>query len=137
MIKSWSQFNENIGRSKSPIINAKIDLLKELSLDLTDIGLEVDIWNGSWRDVSNGDYTSVTSAAKCIIMVIQDVNSVLDKDGYYESHLYKMPEIEEFEKDLKSFGMRPRSRSGGGHLMYYYFDKGGKTTPIINQFILK
>ena len=48
MIKNWSKFNESRNSflnkmSESPSINAKIHLLEELSLELTDIGLKVDI----------------------------------------------------------------------------------------------
>jgi hypothetical protein len=46
MIKKWTKFNEGT------IVDAKIELLKDLSLDLADLGLKIDVWNGSWKDTT-------------------------------------------------------------------------------------
>lgn len=131
MIKKWSEFNEsNVYGSK---IQSKIDLLKDLSFDLTDLGLKVEIWNGSWRDNDFGDSRGTQTRyprSKSIIMTIEDIDSALDKDNYYENRLYNKKEIIDFEKTLKSYGMTPRSKSGTNDMVTFYFDKQGKMTDI-------
>jgi hypothetical protein len=138
MIKKWSEFNEaKVYGSK---IQSKIDLLKDLSLDLSDMGLKIDIWNGAWRD--NGSGFGLTSEngtpeeakaeyempSKSIIMMIDDIDSVLDNDNYYENELKDKKEILDFEETLKSYGMRPRRKAGFSDKVYLFFDKQGKMT---------
>ncbi len=127
MIKKWSEFNET--RVYGSKIQSKIDLLKDLSLDLTDMGLVVNIWNGSWKDNDHyGGSLSSHPASKCIIMMIEDVDSVLDVDNYYEEKLVNKKEIIDFEETLKSYGMRVRRKTGFSDKAYLFFDKHGKMT---------
>lgn len=127
MIKKWSEFSEaKVYGSK---IQSKIDLLKDLSLDLSDMGLKIDIWNGSWKDDHHyGDSLSSHPASKSIIMMIEDIDSVLDEENYYENELKDKKEILDFEETLKSFGMKPRRKNGFGDKAYLFFDKQGKMT---------
>lgn len=127
MIKKWSEFNEaKVYGSK---IQSKIDLLKDLSLDLTDMGLKIDIWNGSWKDDHHyGGSLSSHPASKCIIMMIEDIDSVLDEENYYENELKDKKEILNFEETLKSYGMRIRRKTGFSDKVYLMFDKQGKMT---------
>lgn len=138
MIKRWSEFNETkVYGSK---IQSKIDLLKDLTLDISDMGLKIDIWNGSWKD--NGGGFGLTSEngtkeeakaeyelpSKSIIMMIEDYDSVLDEDNYYENELKDKKEIIDLEETLKSYGMKPRRITGFGDKVYLFFDKQGKMT---------
>ena len=41
MIKNWKKFNESFKKGQK--IQAKIDILKEISNDLSDMGLKIDI----------------------------------------------------------------------------------------------
>jgi len=115
MIKKWSEFNESIDThlSKGVKINAKINLLKELVLELSDIGLHIDIWNGTWKD----------SDSKSIIMMIKDEDSVLDNDNYYEEELQNKPEIIELEETFKSFKIKVNKKTGFSDTVYFYFSK--------------
>lgn len=118
MIKNWEQFNEADKYKPGEKIKAKIDLLTELSFDLTDIGLKVEIWSSKPWDADS----------KFIIMMIKDEDSILDEEGYYENSLDNKQEIIDFENTLVSFKMVWRKRSSGSDMVYYYFDKQGKMT---------
>lgn len=110
MIKKWLEFNESI-RLYGSKIQLKIDLLRDLSLDLSDMGLKVDIWNGTWKDDDGGlggnknlmgmrqhiKYSN-HPASKSIIMMIEDTDSVLDVENYFENELIDKKEISDFEK---------------------------------------
>src|ERR1035437_1067101 len=122
MIKKWSAFNENEIRRKFPI-NAKINLLKDLALELTDIGLKVDVWSGTWKD----------DESKSIIMKIEDTTGVLG--DYYKGHLCHKKEILEFEKTLKSFNIEPHRKDGFSDKVYYYFYKQGKMTDVLKTYL--
>lgn len=95
-------------------VDKKIQLLKDLSTDFTDMGLVVEIWK----------------EGKSIIMLIKDErdDAILSDDNYYEENLYNKEKILDFEETLKSYGMNFRSKSGGGDAVYYKFDKWGKMT---------
>lgn len=115
MINKWIEFNEALKRGEK--INAKISLLKDLALELTDIGLSVDIESGSFNEI------------KSIVMFIKDENSVLDDNNYYENVLWHKKEILDFEKTLKSFKMSPRAKTGNGQDgVIFLFDKQGPMT---------
>lgn len=98
------------------MVDKKIQLLEDLSLQLSDIGLTIEIWKKPKR----------------IVLLVADDNdqSNLVDDNYYETNLYDQPFILEFEKDLKSYGMNFRSKSGGGDKVYYEFDKWSKMTDV-------
>lgn len=115
MIKKWSEFNESIdlGISTGKKINAKMNLLKDLVLDLSDLGLHIDIWNGTWKD----------SDSKSIIMMIKDEDSILDNDNYYEEELQNKPEILELEETFKSFKIKVNKKTGFSDTVYFYFSK--------------
>ncbi len=127
MIKKWSEFNEaKVYGSK---IQSKIELLKDLSIDLSDMGLKIDIWNGSWKDNDHyGSSLSSHPASKCIIMMIEDIDDILDEESYYENELKDKKEILDFEETLKSYGMGIRRKSGFSDKVYLFFDKQGKMT---------
>lgn len=130
MIKKWSEFNEN--RVYGSKIQAKIDLLKDLSLDLSDMGLEVNIWSGTWKD-DRGN--KLFSESRCIIMSIKDNDSVLDDNNYFENDLFHKKEILDFEEVLKSYQMRYKAKKGNGQDgVIFYFSKQGSMTrsPLLN-----
>lgn len=135
MIKRWSKFNEEFKRGDK--LAAKIEILKELSLQLTDLGLSVEIWSGTYKD--DLGFGPSSGASKCIIMMIQDIDGILDDENYYENTLYDKPEIIEFEKDLISHGMRPRSKRRVFNKVYFFFDKQGKMTDteLLNMYRFK
>ncbi len=124
MIKKWQEFNEALKRGTK--IQAKIDLLKELSLELTDVGLEVEIWSGSWKDERTTSINiSAYKESKFIIMSIRDPNDTLDYSDD-DDQLFHKKEILDFEETLKSFKMTPRMKMGNGITgILFYFDKQG------------
>lgn len=122
MIKKWIEFNES--KSRGSKINAKMDLLKDLSLELSDMGLEVEIWSGSGSSITGKHEDD----SKFIIMLIDDTDSILDEDGYYENELQNKKEILDFEETLKSYEISPRIKNGFSDKVYFYFDKQGKMT---------
>lgn len=134
MIKKWLEFNENI-KNKYTKVNAKIDLLEDLSQDLKDIGLKIDIWNGSRKN--DFDKIAGKPMSSFIIMMIEDIDSILDKDGYYENSLSDKKEIKEFEENLKSFKFNYRAKSSGGDKIWYYFEKHSKMTnsPVLKSYL--
>lgn len=95
-------------------VDKKVQLLKDLCVDLEDVGLFVEIWK----------------EGKSIHLFIQDQkdNSDLSGDNYYEENLYDKEVIHEFDKTLKSYGMNYRSKKGGSDKIWYEFDKWGKMT---------
>jgi len=121
MINKWVEFNEALKRGAK--IQAKIDLIKDLSLELTDIGLEVEIHNGTWRDKQIGH---ILDASKCIIMFVKDISSKYLSLSKTENDLFHKKEILDFEETLKSFKMNYRAKSGNGQDgVIFYFDKQG------------
>lgn len=121
MIKKWNQF---INESKADnMVQRKISLLTDLSTDLTDLGLEINIWSGS----KNG---SDKAEEKYIVMIIDDdKNAVLDDGGYYKNRLKEKQEIKDFFEKLKSFGFIPSVVDDfNNSRVFAYFLKTGKTT---------
>ena len=118
------------------LVDKKIQLLKDLSLELQDAGLQVEVVNGSHsyllRDPrvsihTNSRYTD--DYKKFIIVKITDDNEIFDTD------LFRVEIIDEFKETLKSYGMEPRSMSGGRNFCVFKFDKHGHMTnsPIIRE----
>ena len=126
MIKTWSKFNESFKRGER--IESLIELIKELSYDLTDIGLKVEIWNGTWKD--NGMTTlgkdGYDLPSKSIIMLIEDSNDIIDDDCYYENELLNKPQILQFQERLKDFGLSPSYVTGFSDKVYIFIDKNIK-----------
>lgn len=117
------------------LVDKKIQLLKDLALDLEDIGLEVDIINGSkkiWQStirMKNSHYIDISwDDNKYIIMLIVD-------DGNITKKLYESDIISYFEETLRSFKMNYRKMSAGDKHVVYRFDKHGKMTdsPLIRN----
>jgi hypothetical protein len=111
------------------MVDEKIQLLEDLSLELKDAGLQVEIFNGTnthlIRDPrihihTNSRYTQ--DYKKYIIMSIKDDNNLFNADLYYTDT------IQDFIETLKSYGMTPRSMSGGNRFVLFKFDKWGKMT---------
>lgn len=102
MIKTFKLF-------ESSIVDRKVELLNDLSMELQDIGLEVKIWK----------------QGKFIILSIRDNNDVISN---FDIELHNTTEIKEFENRLTSYGMRYRGMSAGGDLIQYRFDKWGSMT---------
>lgn len=119
MVKRWNQFNES---NNLNMIQKKILLLTDLSTDLTDLGLEVEIWSGT--KLYGED------ANKYIIMLIDDdKHAILDKDGYYRNKLIDKKEIIEFLEKAESYGFISSAiEDENNSRTYIYFLKTGKTT---------
>jgi hypothetical protein len=100
------------------LVDQKIQILKDLTIDLQDLGLVIEIWK----------------EGKMIHLLIEDKDDVLVDDNYegnyYEDddNLYNREEISEFDETLKSYGMNYRSKKGGGDKIWYEFDKWSKMT---------
>jgi hypothetical protein len=137
LIYSQDDYNsiseDEINESK---VDDKIQLLKDLSLDLKDEGLQVHIFNGSDfhlnRDPrvaihAGGRYTN--DLKKSIVMRITDDDEIFNSDLYYTDT------IQDFIETLKSYGMNPRSISGGRNFAVFKFDKWSRMTnsPYLND----
>jgi hypothetical protein len=140
MISNWQKFNEGLK------IKSKISLLEDLSLELSDLGLKVDIWNGTWRDnggsfggVDYDNYRNIgtDTPSKSIIMLIEDIESVLDVDNYYENELKDKQEILDFEETLKSYGMTPTIKTGFSDKVYLFFNKQSRGKEDILKYYNK
>lgn len=96
------------------MIDKKIQLIEDISNNLKDSGLTVEIWK----------------KGKQIICFIQDETfEGLFSDDYYNSDpLINHDIIQEFIKDLKSYGLKPREMSSAEDKVWLKFDKWGKMT---------
>lgn len=100
-------------------IKEKIQLIEDLSLELKDIGLYVDVVNGKiWSTTS----ISPLYEQKSIVIIIKDADSILDKDGYYENELKDKPEILNFKKTLESYYKKVKL-TGFSDNAYFYIPK--------------
>jgi hypothetical protein len=120
-INSFKQFESKVDK--------KIQLLQDLSLDLIDKGLQVEVINGSNTHLLRDPRITIHSGSrysdeykKSIIMRITDDNNLFNADLYYTDT------IQDFIETLKSYGMNPRSMSGGNHFAVFKFDKWSKMT---------
>jgi hypothetical protein len=110
-------------------VDDKIQLLKDLSLDLQDKGLQVNIINGKDGHLLRDPRVAVQTNSRYssdfkdyIIMIVTDDDNLLNTDLYYTDT------IQDFIEDLKSYGMNPRSMNGGRNFAVFKFDKWGKMT---------
>jgi len=109
--------------SRVTLVDRKIQIIKDLVLDLEDIGLTTEIWKEN----------------KKIVLLIDDnawISNISD-DNYYNSHLLDLEIISDFEETLKSYGMNFRHKYGAGDKVWYEFDKWSKMTksPLLEKNI--
>jgi hypothetical protein len=118
------------------LVDKKIQLLKDLALELEDAGLQVEVINGSHSYLLRDPRVSIHTGSRYtddyknfIIMKVTDDNERFDTD------LYNTEIIDEFKETLKSYGMNPRGMSGGRNFCVFKFDKHGSMTnsPIIRE----
>jgi len=118
------------------LVDKKIQLLKDLALDLQDAGLQVEVINGSHSYLLRDPRVSIHTGSrytddykKFIIMKVTDDNNRFNADLYFTDT------IQDFIETLKSYGMNPRGMSGGNHFAVFKFDKHGGMTnsPIIRE----
>ncbi len=87
--------------------------------------MKIEIWNGTWKD--NGGGFGIGNKydlpSKSIIMMIDDEESVLDDNHYYENELKDKPQILEIEERFRSFGIKPIAKGGFNKYVYFFFDK--------------
>lgn len=118
--------NINSFKKFESLVDDKIQLLKDLSLELEDDGLQVEIINGSDAHLLGRYYPRGASIMnkdrKYIIMRITDDNELFNADLYFTDT------IQDFIETLKSYGMNPRGMSGGRNFALIKFDKWGKMT---------
>jgi hypothetical protein len=118
---------------EATLVDKKIQLLKDLALELQDIGLQVEVVNGS----AGTRFFAPGYLGKFIVMTVTDAN------GRFDTDLYNTEIIDDFKETLKSYGMNPRSMEGGRFRMnglirnfcVFKFDKHGHMTnsPIIRE----
>lgn len=111
------------------LVDDKIQLLQDLSLELKDAGLQVEVINGSHTHLLRDPRVTIHSGSKYssdykkyIIM------KITDDDDLFNADLYFTDTIQDFIETLKSYGMNPRSMSGGRNFALIKFDKWGKMT---------
>lgn len=98
-------------------VERKIELLKMLSLYLSDEDIEVTLYNGPFHL-----YGGITGDGNYIHLVIRDINNILSNP------ITDSDEIKEFEEILLSHDMRNRGYSAGDNFIVYRFDKFGSWT---------
>lgn len=111
------------------LVDDKIQLLQDLSLELEDAGLQVEVINGTHTHLLRDPRVTIHSGSKYssdykkyIIMRITDDNELFNADLYFTDT------IQDFIETLKSYGMNPRGMSGGRNFALIKFDKWGKMT---------
>jgi hypothetical protein len=111
------------------MVDRKIQLLEDLALELKDAGLQVDIINGKDHHLLRDPRISIHTTQRYtndlnryIVMRVTDDNNVFNADLYYTDTM------QDFIETLKSFGMNPRSMSGGNHFAIFKFNKWGGMT---------
>lgn len=118
------------------LVDKKIQLLKDLALELEDSGLQVEVINGLHSYLLRDPRVSIHTGSrytddykKFIIMKVTDDNNKFNTDLYFTDT------IQDFIETLKSYGMNPRGMSGGNHFAVFKFDKHGSMTnsPIIRE----
>jgi hypothetical protein len=121
--------NINSFKKFESLVDDKIQLLQDLSLELQDVGLQVEVINGSHTHLLRDPRVTIHSGSrysndykKYIVMRVTDDNELFNADLYYTDT------IQDFIETLKSYGMNPRGMSGGNHFALFKFDKWGKMT---------
>jgi hypothetical protein len=111
---------------EASIVDRKMDLIYELTQDIRDLGLKVEIEEGTSGTERRGSGLPGYIKSNQILCKISSYG--LDYK-IWESGKYA-DEIEYLTKMFKSFGLNPRSMSSGPKEISYYFDKWGKMTKI-------
>jgi hypothetical protein len=117
---------------EATLVDKKIQLLRDLALELQDIGLQVEVINGSHSHLLRDDSrTRKWSGLDNIFIVMR----ITDDNKKFDTDLYNTEIIDDFKETLKSYGMNPRRVSGGRNFCVFKFDKHGKMTnsPIIRE----
>lgn len=121
--------NINSFKKFESLVDDKIQLLQDLSLELEDAGLQVEVINGTHTHLLRDPRVTIHSGSKYssdykkyIIMRITDDNELFNADLYFTDT------IQDFIETLKSYGMNPRGMSGGRNFALIKFDKWGKMT---------
>jgi len=114
------------------LVDKKIQLLKDLALDLQDAGLQVEVINGSHSYLLRDPRLSTRWSSDHKIFIVMKIT---DENERFDTDLYNTEIIDEFKETLKSYGMNPRSMSGGRNFCVFKFDKHGQMTnsPIIRE----
>ena len=131
LIYSSKDYIDNYGDfgMNESMVDDKIQLLEDLSLELKDAGLQVDIFNGSNSHLIRDPRIHIHTGSrysndykKSIIMRITDDNKLIT------GSLFDNETITNFIENLKSYGLNPRIMSGGEHFAVFKFDKWSKMT---------
>jgi hypothetical protein len=117
----------NSFRQFESLVDNKIQLLQDLSLELQDVGLQVEVINGSHTHLLRDPRVTIHSGysndyRKYIVMRITDDNELFNSDLYFTDT------IQDFIETLKSYRMNPRGMSGGNYFTVFKFDKWGSMT---------
>ncbi len=119
---------------KETLVDKKIQVLKDLSLELEDIGLQVEIVNGNHTHLLRDPRITIHTNTRYsneyknyIIIKITDDNNILD-NNLTNNHI-----IDDFIDSLKSYGLGWRSKSGGDNFCIIKIDKWGKRSGYFNQ----
>jgi hypothetical protein len=109
-------------------VDDKIQLLKDLTIELQDVGLEVEVTKGFGSDRLQ---RFLAEYKNYIFMSVRDTNNKFNTD------LFNTNIIDEFKETLKSYGMNPRGISSGDHWVVFKFDKWGVMTdsPILKESV--
>ena len=127
-LKKYKIFEELSG------VDKKIRLIEDLTIELTDIGIKVDIIKGGSPRYS--EFNTMIAAPHYDIVPKDKIACYIYSDMNEYMEFKKI--IEDITERFKSFGLNPRRISGGQYdyegKVYYFrgflFDKWGKMTEI-------
>ena len=134
MLDNWLKFNE----SSRTGVSRKIELLKDITQEMSDDGLTIDISSDyipygirSTKYSKTPSYYSKSQQGlrPIIKLEITDLSKIdiknIAANRVYDPKLYDSEVIKDFEETLKDIGLQYRSKRGGDNFVEYYFDKFG------------
>jgi hypothetical protein len=110
------------------LVDKKIRLIEDLTIELSDMGFRIDIIKGGSNSMVGTPHYDIVPKDKIACYIYSDMDEYM---------MFKKI-IDYITERFKSFGLNPRSISGGqyeyeGRIYYFrkfYFDKWGKMTEI-------
>lgn len=110
------------------LVDKKIRLIEDLTIELSDMEFRIDIIKGGSNSMMGAPHYDIVPKDKIACYIYSDMNEYMEFKKI----------IEDIIERFKSFGLNPRSISGGQYdyegKVYYFrrflFDKWGKMTEI-------
>ena len=134
------EYISDITESKTTKVSKKVELLKDLSLQLKDEGFDVEVYSGNgWIHLSKYNHNDIDSKSIYVEISYKNYNAysgIIYRQGYlpgFDSDISKddfNSKVKEFIKDCESYGLKPRGCSSGDWYYFIQFDKRAKSDYI-------